>query len=86
MKKFSKELGLQLLKLKGKLRHLCTFLKRTTTGLPSYLFRLIPNTVHPYQIRTMDTVTKYQCKTEAFKSSFFSWAVTKWNSLDSCLY
>ena len=34
----------------------------------------------------MDTVTKYQCKTEAFKWSFFSWAVTKWNSLDNCLY
>ena len=50
MKKFYKELGLQLLKLKGKLRHLCTFLKRTTTGLPSYLFRLIPNTVHPTRL------------------------------------
>ena len=27
-------------------------------------------------------VTKYQCRTEAFKSSFFPWTITEWNSLD----
>ena len=58
------------------------FLQNKTTGLPNYLFRLIPNTVHHYQTRTMDDVTKYQCRTEAFKSSFFFWTITKWNSLD----
>ena len=30
----------------------------------------------------MDNVTKYQCRTEAFKSSFFPWTITEWNSLD----
>ena len=30
----------------------------------------------------MDNVPKYQCRTEAFKSSFFPWTITKWNSLD----
>ena len=30
----------------------------------------------------MDNVTKYRCRTEAFKSSFFPWTITKWNSLD----
>ena len=30
----------------------------------------------------MDNVTKYQCRTEAFKSSFFPWTITKWNGLD----
>ena len=53
------ELGLESLKLRRKLRHLCTFYKIKTTGLPIYLFRLIPNTVHSYQTRTMDNVTKY---------------------------
>ena len=51
-------------------------------GLPSYLFSLIPNTVHCYQTRAMDNVTKYQFRAEAFKSSFFPWSITKWNSLD----
>ena len=30
----------------------------------------------------MDNVTKYQCRAEAFKSSFFPWTITEWNSLD----
>ena len=30
----------------------------------------------------MDNVTKYQRRTEAFKSSFFSWTITEWNNLD----
>ena len=69
--KLYKELGLELLKLRRKLRHLCTFYNVKTTGLSSYLFSLIPNTVHSYQTRTMD-VTKYQCRTEAFKIIFLS--------------
>ena len=46
--------------------HLCTFCKIKTAGLPSYLFSLIPNRVHSYQTRTIDNVTKCQCRTEAF--------------------
>ena len=43
---------------------------------------MVPDTAHSYQARTMDNVTKYQCRTEAFKASFFPWAITEWNSLD----
>ena len=46
--KLYKELGLESLKLRRKLRPSYTFCRIKTTGLPSYLFRLIPNTVHPY--------------------------------------
>ena len=53
-----------------------------TTGLSSNLFRLIPNTAYSYQTRTMDKFTKYQCRTEAFQSSFFPWTITEWKSLD----
>ena len=81
--KLYKELGLESLKLRRKLRRLCTFYKIKTTGVPSYLFSLVPNTVlHFYQTRTKDNVTKYQCRAEAFKSSFFPWTITEWNSLD----
>ena len=81
--KLYKEFGLESLKLRRKLRHLRTFYKILTTGLPSYLFSLIPNTIHSYQTRTMNNVTKYQCRTEAFKSSFFPWTITEWNSLST---
>ena len=80
--KLHKELGLESLQLKRKLRRLCTFCKIKTTGLPSYLFSLIPNTVHSYQTRTINNFTKYQCRTKAFKSTFFPWSITEWNSLD----
>ena len=81
--KLYKEFGLESLKLRRKLRHLRTFYKILNTGLPSYLFSLIPNTIHSYQTRTMNNVTKYQCRTEAFKSSFFPWTITEWNSLST---
>ena len=80
--KLYKELGLESLKLRRKLRRLCTFYKIKITGLSSSLFSLIPSRVHSYQTRTMDNVTKYQCKTEAFKSFFFPCTITEWNSLD----
>ena len=80
--KLYKELGLESLKLRRKLKCLCIFYKIKATGLSSYLFSLIPNTIHSYQTRTMDNVTKYQCRAEAFKSSFFPWTITEWNSLD----
>ena len=55
--KLYKELGHESLKLRRKLRRLFAFNKMKTTGLPSYLFSLIPNTVHSYQTRKMDNVT-----------------------------
>ena len=30
----------------------------------------------------MDNVTKYQCRTETFKSSLFPWTINEWNVLD----
>ena len=74
--KLYEELGIESIKLRKKLRRVCTFYKIKTTGLPSYLFRLMPKTIHPYQGRTMDNVTKYQCRTEAFKSFFFPWMIS----------
>ena len=71
--KLHKESGLESLKGRRNLRGLCSFYKIKTTDLPNCLFRLMPNTVHSYQTRTMDNVTKYQCRTEAF---------ILWNNVD----
>ena len=50
-RKLYKELGFESLKLRRTLGRLCTFYKIKTTDLPIYLYKLIPNTSHPYQTR-----------------------------------
>ena len=57
-KNLYKELGLESLERRRLLRLLCTFYRIKTAGFHSYLFRLILNTVHPYQTRTKDNVTQ----------------------------
>ena len=69
--KLYKEFGLESLKLRRKLRHLCTFYIIETKGLPAYLFRLIPNTTYSYQTKALDNIITNQYRTEAFNSSFF---------------
>ena len=56
--KLYKELGLESLKLRRKLK-LCFLYKIKTTSLPSYLCSLIPNTVHSNETEAMNNVTKY---------------------------
>ena len=75
-------MGLESLKLRRKLQCLCTYYKIKTTGPPDHLFRLILSTRHSHQTRTLVNATTYQCRVEAFKSSFFPWTITEWNSLD----
>ena len=81
--KIYKELGLESLQPRRSLYHLCTFHKIKTTGLPFYLFKLIPDTSHHYLTRSVEKSSSYQCKTESFKSSFLPWTILEWNKLDS---
>ena len=69
--KIYKELGLESLQSRRSLHHLCTFHKIKTSGLPSYFFKLIPDTFHHYLTRSVEKISTYQCRTESFKSSFF---------------
>ena len=50
--KLYKELGLESLKSRRTFRRLCSFHKILSTGLPTYLFSLIPKSTHGYQTRT----------------------------------
>ena len=79
--KLYKELGLKLLKSQRTLRRLCAFHKIVSTCLPTYLFNLIPQSTHTYQIRTSDNIPTYQCRTDTFKHSFFPWTVVEWNKI-----
>ena len=55
------ELGLESLKLRSTFRRLCSFHKIISTGLPTYLFNLIPKSTHGYQTRTSANIPTYQC-------------------------
>ena len=66
---------IESLKSRRTLKRLCAFHKVVSTCLPTYLFKLIPQSIHTYQIRTSDNIPTYQCKTDTFKHSFFPWAV-----------
>ena len=81
--KIYKELGLESLQSRRSLHRLCTFHKIKTSGLPSYLFKLIPDTSHHYLTRSVEIISTYPCRTESFKLSFFPWTIAEWNKLDS---
>ena len=49
--KIYKELGLESLKFRRYIRRLCTFFKIKQSGLPSYLYNLIPKSSHSFNTR-----------------------------------
>ena len=65
------ELGFESLKSRRWFRKLCTFFKLTTSGLPEYLFDLIPQNNDLYNTRLMEGATTFYSRNEAFKYSFF---------------
>ena len=79
--KLYKELGLESLKSRRTFRRLCSFHKILSTGLPTYLFHLIPKSTHDYQTRTSGNIPTYQCRTDTFKHSFFPWTIVTWNKI-----
>ena len=66
-----------------RLRHLCFLHKICSNGLHVYLYKLIPKKSHQYiTTRNVNDITSYQCRTDAFKFSFFPWTITEWNKID----
>ena len=61
---------------------LCTFFKLKTSGLPEYLFDLIPQNNHLYNTRSLEDVTTFYSRTDAFKYSFFPSTILEWNKLE----
>ena len=59
------ELGFESLNLG--FRKLCTFFKLKTSGLPEYLFDLIPQNNHLYNKHFLEVVTTFYSKTDIFK-------------------
>ena len=61
---------------------LCTLLNFKTSGLPEYLFDLIPQNNHLYNTRFLEDVTTFYSRTDAFKYSFFPSTILEWNKLE----
>ena len=80
--KLYNELGLESLESRRRLRHLCFLHKIISNGLPAYLYKLIPKKSHQYITRNANDIATYQCRTDAFKFSFFPWTITEWNKID----
>ena len=82
--KLYKELDQESLKLRTELLCICTFYKFKSTGfITTYLTRLTPSIIKPYQTKTLGNVTTYQCRVEILISSFFPLPITEWNNLDT---
>ena len=76
------ELGRGSLKFRRWFKKLAYFNKIQFTGLPKYLFQLIPTNNHSYILRRPLNIPHYYCRTDTFKNSFFPSAINEWNKLD----
>ena len=76
------ELGFESLKFRRWFRKLCTFFKLKTSGLPEYLFDLIPQNNHLCNTHFLEDVTTFYSRTDAFKYSFFPSTILEWNKLE----
>ena len=71
-----------VLKFRCWFRKLCNFHMLKTSGLPEYLFDLIPQNNHLYNNRFLEDVRTFYSKTNPFIYSFFSPTILEWNKLD----
>ena len=69
--KLNNELGLESLEFRWWFRKLCLFYKIKKTGLPEYLFNMIPKSNHQYNTRSTEDVATFYCRTDVFKYSYF---------------
>ena len=58
------------------------FLRLKKTGLPEYLFSMIPQSNHRYKTQSSEDVTTFYCRTDVFKYSYFPYTILEWNKLD----
>ena len=80
--KLYNELGIESLEFRRWCRKLSLFYKIKKTGLPEYLFNTIPQSNHQYNTRSIEDVTTFYCRIDAFKYSYFPHTILEWNKLD----
>ena len=80
--KLYKELGLETLESRRRLKHLCFLHKIFWNGLPIYLYNLTPKKSSQYITRNVSDIATCQCRTDACIFSFFPWTITECNKTD----
>ena len=80
--KLYNKLGFEFFKFRCWFWKLCTFYKIKATGVPEYLFDLIPETNHIYDTCSSDNVTTFYSRTDVYKYSFFPYTIFEWKKLD----
>ena len=80
--KLYNEIGSESLKFRRWFRKLFIFYKIKSTGLPSYLYDLIPKWSHMYNTQSVEDVAMLYSRTDIFKYSFFPSTISEWNKLD----
>ena len=81
--KLYKELGLESLKNRKKVRRLCALFKIYSTSSPPYMFNLLQTANPCYNTRFSRTFESIHCRTDIFRNSFFPYTIENWNSLDA---
>ena len=74
--KLYSEIGLEPQNFRRGFRKFCTFYKIKITGLPSYLFDLIPKSSHMYNTRSLEDVA-------GLISSSIPSTISEWNKLEN---
>ena len=80
-RKAIQELGLESLRSRRWLRHICYFYKLPKTQKPLYLFNLIPPKLK--SLRHPNTYSVIGCRNDYFKNSFIPYVVRGWNRLST---
>ena len=82
------EVGWTSLKSRREYFKLCFMQKVVHKIAPTYLVKLLPNTVNSnvhYELRNSENIEQFTFRTEKFRKSLFPDCVRKWNALDSNL-
>ena len=77
--KLCQELGLESLRSRRWLRHMCYFYKLIKTQKLLYLFNLIPPKLNSF--RYPNTYWVMRCRNDYYKNSFIPYVVREWNRL-----
>ena len=65
-----------------KFRRLCTLFKIKSSDLLKYLFDYIPQESQSHNIRSITIISKFYCRTDLFKYSFFPFTINEWNNIN----
>ena len=80
--KLCNELGLQSLEFRRWFKTLFLFYKVKKSGLPEYLFSVIPQNDKQCNTRSIEDVTAFYCRIDVVKYSYFPLTILEWNTLD----